>query len=101
MSMVRKFKETDKNNKEPKKFCDEISQTFRSLTSILNLSNDDFIRTTEIFKICDRNMNRLIKSVIFIWASILDGILFQMKPIMIVMKLKKKWKIIKNFRLNC
>ena len=29
------------------KFCDEISQTFRDLSKILNLTNTDFIRTTE------------------------------------------------------
>ena len=40
-------KEAKKNNKDPKLFCDELSETFRSLTKILNLSNDDFIRTTE------------------------------------------------------
>ena len=40
-------KEAKKNNKEPKNFCDELSETFRSLTKTLNLSNDDFIRTTE------------------------------------------------------
>ena len=28
-------------------FCDQISQTFRDLSSTLNLSNTDFIRTTE------------------------------------------------------
>ena len=37
----------EKSNKDPLKFCDEISETFRNLSSILNLSNDDFIRTTE------------------------------------------------------
>ncbi len=37
----------EKSNKEPLKFCDEISETFRNLSSLLNLSNDDFIRTTE------------------------------------------------------
>ncbi len=40
-------KEAEKNKKEPKIFCDEISETFRSLTKILNLTNTDFIRTTE------------------------------------------------------
>ena len=40
-------KEAKKNNKDPKVFCDELSETFRSLTKILNLSNNDFIRTTE------------------------------------------------------
>ena len=29
------------------KFCDEISQTFKDLSKILNLTNTDFIRTTE------------------------------------------------------
>ncbi len=29
------------------KFCDEISQTFRNLSKILNLTNTDFLRTTE------------------------------------------------------
>ena len=29
------------------KFCNEISQTFKDLSKILNLSNTDFIRTTE------------------------------------------------------
>jgi methionyl-tRNA synthetase len=29
------------------KFCDEISQTFRDLSKTLNLTNTDFIRTTE------------------------------------------------------
>ena len=29
------------------KFCDDISETFRNLSKILNLTNTDFIRTTE------------------------------------------------------
>ena len=32
---------------DPQKFCDRISKTFRNLSSTLNLSNTDFIRTTE------------------------------------------------------
>ncbi len=32
---------------DPLLFCDEISKTFRNLSDILNLSNNDFIRTTE------------------------------------------------------
>ena len=35
------------NNQEPLEFCDNISKTFKDLTKILNLSNNDFIRTTE------------------------------------------------------
>jgi len=33
--------------KTPKEFADEISQKFRDLKKVLNLSNDDFIRTTD------------------------------------------------------
>ncbi len=57
-------KEADKNKKDPKKFCDEISETFRSLTKTLNLSNNDFIRTTEArhFKSVEEIWNRLTKS---------------------------------------
>ncbi|MDA9769136.1 methionine--tRNA ligase [Candidatus Pelagibacter sp.] len=32
---------------KPLEFCDQISQTFRDLSKTLNLSNTDFIRTTE------------------------------------------------------
>ena len=35
------------NNKNPLEFCDQISETFKNLTKTLNLSNNDFIRTTE------------------------------------------------------
>ncbi len=37
----------EKSKKDPLEFCDEISKTFRNLSTLLNLSNDDFIRTTE------------------------------------------------------
>ena len=37
----------EKENKDPKSFCDEISKIFEDLTKTLNLSNTDFIRTTE------------------------------------------------------
>ena len=37
----------EKKNVEPLKFCNEISQTFKDLSKTLNLSNTDFIRTTE------------------------------------------------------
>ena len=57
-------KEAEKNKKEPKIFCDELSSTFKSLTKTLNLSNDDFIRTTESrhFKSVNEIWNRLVKS---------------------------------------
>ena len=57
-------KEAKKNNKDPKIFCDELSETFRSLTKILNLSNDDFIRTTE---------KRHHQSVIEIWNRLIES----------------------------
>ena len=40
-------KAAKENGLEPLKFCDKISKTFRNLSEILNLSNNDFIRTTE------------------------------------------------------
>ena len=54
-------KEAIKNNKDPKLFCDELSEKFRSLTKILELTNNDFIRTTEL-----RHHN----SVIEIWKRL-------------------------------
>ena len=40
-------REAEKNNKETKIFCDEVSLKFKKLAKSLNLSIDDFIRTTE------------------------------------------------------
>ena len=37
----------EKEGKKPEVFVDEISAQFRKLTNILNISNDDFIRTTD------------------------------------------------------
>ena len=51
----------EKNKKDPLRFCDEISQTFKNLTKKLNLSNTDFIRTTE---------KRHIDSVQHIWREL-------------------------------
>ena len=41
-------KAAEKNKVEPLIFCDQISKTFRNLSKTLNLSNTDFIRTTEV-----------------------------------------------------
>ena len=57
-------KEAEKNKKEAKIFCDEISETFRSLTKTLNLTNNDFIRTTE---------PRHFKSVNEIWKRLVNS----------------------------
>ena len=48
----------EKNGKDPLAFCDEISKTFKDLSVTLNLSNNDFIRTTE---------KRHAKSVTNLW----------------------------------
>ena len=49
----------EKAGKNPKDFCDQISQTFKDLSKTLNLSNTDFIRTTE-----DRHK----KTVQYLWS---------------------------------
>ena len=40
-------KAAEKDGKEPKEFTDAVSAKFKSLTRFLNLSNNDFIRTTD------------------------------------------------------
>jgi len=40
-------REAEKQKKETKIFCDEIAAKFKNLAKELNLSNNDFIRTTE------------------------------------------------------
>ncbi len=57
-------KEAQKNKKDPQTFCDEISEKFKKLTKTLNLTNNDFIRTTEKrhFKSVEDIWNRLVKS---------------------------------------
>ena len=57
-------REAEKNNQNVKIFCDEISQKFKALTKTLNLSNDNFIRTTE---------ERHHRSVKAIWNKLLDS----------------------------
>ena len=32
---------------DPQAFCDRVSQNFREMSALMNISNDDFIRTTE------------------------------------------------------
>ena len=54
-------REAEKKSKDIKSFCDELSLKFKDLTKILNLSNNDFIRTTE---------KRHHKSVIDIWSRL-------------------------------
>ena len=73
-------KAAEKNNKDPQEFCNEISKAFVDLTKILNLSNSDFIRTTEerhkstvvkLWKILDKN-EQIYLSKYAGWYSISD-----------------------------
>ena len=57
-------RESEKNNMNTKDFCDGLSNKFKELTKILNLSNTDFIRTTE---------KRHFKSVEAIWNKLVDS----------------------------
>ena len=70
----------EKNNKDPKIFCDEISKTFEDLTKKLNLSNTDFIRTTEgrhkkavqnLWNVLEKN-NQIYLSKYSGWYSVSD-----------------------------
>ena len=73
-------KAAEKNNKDPQEFCNEISKAFVDLTKILNLSNSDFIRTTEerhkstvvkLWNILDKN-EQIYLSKYAGWYSISD-----------------------------
>jgi len=57
-------KAAEKDGLEPLKYCDKLSKVFMDLTNQLNLSNDDFIRTTEKrhYKSVNDLWNRLEKS---------------------------------------
>ncbi len=54
----------EKEGLDAKKYCDKISKIFKELTLKLNLSNDDFIRTTEKrhHEAVNDIWNRLVKS---------------------------------------
>ena len=54
----------EKQGLEPLKFCDQISETFRNLSKTLNLSNTDFIRTTE---------KRHKQSVEYLWKELVKN----------------------------
>ena len=81
----------EKKGMDPLSFCDEISKTFRDLSKTLNLSNNDFIRTTESrhTKSVQNLWNILEKKKKFIYQNIQVGILFQMKLFIQMTKLKK------------
>ena len=41
----------EKANQDPLSYCNKISTVFRDLTKKLNLTNNDFIRTTDKFRV--------------------------------------------------
>ncbi|MDC0449875.1 class I tRNA ligase family protein [Pelagibacteraceae bacterium] len=57
-------REAEKNKKDVKIFCDEVSIKFKNLTSTLNLSNNDFIRTSE------KRHHQAVKAI---WNKLLDS----------------------------
>ncbi len=60
--------------KNPQEFCDEVSQKFRELASTLNLSNDDFIRTTEErHKKCAQKFWEILEKNGWIYKSTYEG----------------------------
>jgi methionyl-tRNA synthetase len=78
----------EKQNIDPLDFCNQISQTFRDLSKTLNLTNTDFIRTTEERhkKTVQHLWKDLKKMMIFIYQNILAGIQYLMK--LFIMKMK-------------
>ena len=57
-------KAAEKSGLDPKTYCDKISKVFKDLTKKLNLSNNDFIRTTE---------KRHNKAVTDLWTKLLNS----------------------------
>ena len=88
----------EKKGMDPLTFCDEISKTFRNLSKTLNLSNDDFIRTTEKrhLKSVQNLWNILEKKKRYTYQNIRVGTLFQMK----LFTQKKKLKTIMEIKLQ-
>ena len=57
-------REAEKNNKDVKIFCEELSNKFKDLAKTLNLSIDDFIKTTE------ERHNRAVQAI---WNKLLES----------------------------
>ena len=87
-----------KKNMETKKFVDEMSVSFKKLTKKLNLSNDLFIRTTDIYhKKASQHIWNILKknNQIYLdkykgWYSVSDEAYFNDDEITIHEKTKKK-----------
>ena len=63
-----------KAGKDPLQFCDEISKIFKDLSVTLNLSNNDFIRTTETrHKTSAKNIWKILEEKGEIYLSTYSG----------------------------
>ncbi len=60
------FKKAKEIGKEPQEFVDEMSFQFKKLTESLNISNDDFIRTTD--------KKRHIPTVKKVWLKLKENV---------------------------
>ncbi len=58
----------------PLEFCDQVSAKFRQLTQILQLSNDDFIRTTEArHKISAQEVWKRLEANGYVYKGVYEG----------------------------
>ena len=78
----------ENRNKDTLEFCNELSETFKDLSKILNLTKMILLEqlkrdTKNLYNICGKNLK---KTMIFIFQIIQVGTLFQMK--LFIMKMK-------------
>lgn len=60
--------------KDPQKFCDEVSEKFRELAKTLDLSNDYFVRTTEDrHKKCAQKFWEILEKNGWIYKGVYEG----------------------------
>ncbi len=87
----------EKKGMSPKDFCDQISITFKDLSKLLNLSNNDFIRTTEkrhfksvenLWKILEEK-NEIYLSKYSGWYSVSDEAFYSEEEIETIDGIKK------------
>lgn len=67
-------KSAQNRGKNPQEFCDEVSGKFRELAQTLNLSNNDFIRTTEErHKKCAQKFWEILEANGYIYKGTYEG----------------------------
>ena len=86
-----------KNNRSPKEFVDDVSKKFINLTKLLELTNNDFIRTSEerhtsyVKKIWEKleKLGDIYLDTYKGWYSITDEVLLQKMKLQQIKKTKK------------